>query len=48
MILAWPDEDKAADMLRVCEAHDPSTVAETVSGRETVVSVVFGGEFEKV
>ncbi len=48
MILAWPDEDETADKLRVCEIHDPSTVDETASGKEMVVSVVFDGEFEKV
>ena len=47
MILAWHDEDEAADELRVREALDLSAVAETVSGKEMVVSVVFDGEFEK-
>ena len=48
MILAWPDEDEAADELRVCEAHDPSAVVETASGKEMVVSVAFNGQIEKV
>jgi hypothetical protein len=47
MILAWSDEDEAADEVRVREAHGPSAVAETVSGKEMVVSVVLDGEFEK-
>jgi hypothetical protein len=49
---AWPDEDKTADELRVREAHDPSAVAETVSGKEVLVSAeesqAFDDEFEKV
>ena len=48
MILAWSDEDEAADELRVCEAHDPSAVVEMASGKKLIVSVVFNGELEKV